>query len=317
MLSQPPNTNINNDLGLGSRVAEQSRARFLNRNGTFNVRRIGQKVSEALSPYHALLTISWAKFHLIVAVAYFTVNLFFATAYFLSGPESLRGIESSGAMSRFAESFFFSVQTLATIGYGRISPVGFIANMLVSVEALVGLLGFALATGLLFARFSRPNAKIRFSASAVIAPYKEITAWMFRLVNARTNQMIETKVQVTLSRNEIVNGVTSRKFYGLELERQSVAFMPLHWVVVHPIDEASPLYGVTKEAFDASDPEFLILLSGVDETFSTTVHQRISYKGHETVWNAKFADMYVSMPDGVMTIDTRKLDESVTRRDEG
>lgn len=311
MLSQPPNTNINNDLGLGSRVAEQSRARFLNRNGTFNVRRVGQKVSEALSPYHALLTISWAKFHLIVAVAYFTVNLFFATAYFLSGPESLRGIESSGAMSRFAESFFFSVQTLATIGYGRISPVGFIANMLVSVEALVGLLGFALATGLLFARFSRPNAKIRFSATAVVAPYKEITAWMFRLVNARTNQMIETKVQVTLSRNEIVNGVTSRKFYGLELERQSVAFMPLHWVVVHPIDEASPLYGVTKEEFDASDPEFLILLSGVDETFSTTVHQRISYKDHETVWNAKFADMYVTMPDGVMTIDTRKLDEIV------
>ncbi len=305
----PPN--INNDLGLGARVAQESRQRYLNRNGTFNVRRIGQRVRDALSPYHALLTISWPKFHLIVAGAYLVVNLLFAVAYFLCGPDALRGVEAAGVLDRILECFFFSVQTLATIGYGRVSPVGLPANMLVSIEALVGLLGFALATGLLFARFSRPDANIIFSTHAVVAPYRDITAWEFRLINGRINQMIETRVTVTLSRLETINGARTRKFYLLNLERRSVAFMPLHWVVVHPIDAESPLHNITEQDFLASEPEFMILLSGVDETFSTTVHQRTSYRGNETVWGARFADMYVKSDDGVITVDMRKLNEIV------
>jgi len=303
--------NINNDLGLGSRVAEQSRSRYLNRDGSFNVRRVGQNVLESLTPYHALCTISWIRFHTIVALSYFVTNVAFAGGYLLCGPGALRGVEAQGTWDQFLEAFFFSVQTLATIGYGRISPIGVPANALVSIEALVGLLGFALVTGLLFARFSRPSANIKFSTSAVIAPYHGITAFEFRLANGRSNQLIEVNVSLNFSRDETHNGVTDRKFYQLPLERKSVVFVPLHWVVVHPIDEKSPLFGVTRDAFNASDPEFMILLTATDETFSQSVHSRTSYKGNEVVWGAKFADMYLPDDGGVVGVDLRKLDDIV------
>lgn len=298
---------VNRDLGLGSRVAEQSRKRFLNRDGSFNVRRKGVSFLRSLSPYHTVLTMSWTKYFLLVASGYFLTNILFAAGYLVCGDQALSGTEAGGLGGRFLEAFFFSVQTLATIGYGKVTPSGFAANMLVSIEALVGLLGFALATGLLFARFSRPDAKIIFSEKAVIAPYRAMTAFEFRIANERSNQLIEVEATVVLSRFETVDGLHVRKFYPLELERPKVMFMPLHWVIVHAIGAASPLAGLTERDLEASDAEFLILLTAVDETFSQTVHARTSYKYSEVVWGAKFGDIFWKSDDGAMGIDLRKI----------
>ena len=298
---------LSRDFGLGSRVVQKSKLRFLNRDGSFNVRRRGQSLLRSLNPYHTLLSIPWTKFFLAVVSSYFLTNIFFALGYLLCGPGALRGAEGTTFAERFLESFFFSVQTLSTIGYGRMDPHGLASNILVTFEVLIGLLGFALATGLLFARFSRPVAKIVYSENAIIAPYKGITALEFRIVNGRNNELISVEATVTLSMNVEVQGETVRKFYPLELERQSVIFFPLHWVIVHPITEKSPLYGRSRDFLESSDAEILILLTGVDETFAQIVHSRSSYKHHEIVWGAKFADIFHDGGDGMLSIDLRKL----------
>jgi inward rectifier potassium channel len=297
------------DFGLGSKITQQTRTRFLNRNGSFNVERTGQSFFRSLSPYHALLSMSWAKFHTMVVIAYFSVNVLFGCAYMLCGPQALQGSPATSMAERFMDSFFFSVQTLATIGYGKMNPNGFAANMIVAFEALTGLFGFALATGLLFARFSRPNAQIQYSEKSIIAPYRDGTGFMFRIVNERKNQLIEVTATVTLSRMETVNGKKSRRFYALPLERQKVTFFPLHWTIVHPIDEQSPLFGVSQEQLEESDAEFSILLTAIDETFSQTVHSRSSYKYDEVVVGAKFRDMFLPSEDGVTRVDLRRLSE--------
>ena len=297
------------DLGLGSKVAQQTRTRFLNRDGSFNVERTGHSFLNSLSPYHALLSMSWRNFHTIVVISYFLVNVLFACAYMICGPEALQGSGASTVTERFFDAFFFSVQTLATIGYGKMSPSGMAANIVVAFEALTGLFGFALATGLLFARFSRPNAKIRYSEKAVIAPFRDITGFMFRIINERRNQLIEVTATVTFSRMETHNGRLTRRFYPLPLERTKVIFFPLHWTVVHPIDEQSPLFGVSQKELEESDAEFAILLTAIDETFSQTVHSRSSYKYDEVIVGAKFADMFLPPENGVVRVDLRRLSE--------
>ena len=296
----------NRDLGFGSRVLQQSHQRFINRDGSFNVSRTGFSFFRSLSVYHFLLTITWGRFLLLLVAFYFSTNLLFAFGYFLCGPDALLGSKAITLGERFQESFFFSVQTLATIGYGGLSPSGFIANFLVTIQALIGGLGFALATGLVFARFSRPNAKIMLSDRAVIAPYKDMKAFEFRIVNVRDAQLVEVQATVVLSRMEERHGKRSRNFHELSLERTGVKLFPLHWVVVHPIDENSPLKDVTQEQLAASDAEFIVLLSGIDETSSQSVHVRSSYKHDEVVWGAKFADMFTPS-DGVIQVDMRKL----------
>lgn len=296
------------DLGFGSVVARESRQRLLNRDGGFNVMRAGLGFLASLSPYHALLTMSWWRFFGLTALFYFGANLLFAAAYMLCGPGSLSVPESAGIESRFLQAFFFSIHTLATIGYGTISPVGFAANVIVSIESFIGLFGLALCTSLLFARFSRPTARILFSDRAVIAPYRGVTAFEFRIANARRNQIIELEAKVLFARFEEVNGRPLRRFYPLKLERDRVVFFPLSWTIVHPIDETSPFYGMSPEDLSKTRGEFLVLLTGFDETFSQTVHARSSYMADEVVWNARFADIF-NRPadDGLLTIDVRKL----------
>ena len=301
---------LNRDLGFGSRLSAQRRgARFLNRDGSFNVVRVGLPIVRSLNIYHTLITTSWRNFFGIVAVFYLTLNLMFACLYLAAGPGALEGIVVTTPGDHFSQAFFFSVQTFATIGYGVIHPHGLIANILVTIEALVGLMSLALATGILFARFSRPQARILFSERAIVAPYRGITGLMFRIANERNSQMIDVEARVTLTRNEIVNGQPQRRFHNLELERSKVIFMPLHWVVVHPIDDKSPLHGIDQESFAASDAEILVLLSAIDETFSETVHRRTSYKFGEVTWGVRFRDMFVSTDEGMPTIDIRRLSD--------
>lgn len=300
---------LNADLGFGALVARESRQRFLNPDGTFNVRRDGLGFWQSLSLYHYLLTITWPKFLGFVAFAYIGINAIFAALYVAAGPHALSGAQPETLPLRFANAFFFSVHTLATIGYGIIAPVNLAANVMVTVESLVGLLGFATIGGLVFARFARPTARILFSRNAIIAPYRGINALMFRVVNQKSNQIVELQAKVMLSRRKS-GGTADREFIPLKLERDRVVFFPLSWTVVHPIDETSPFHGETEPAFRRCDAEILILLNGFDETFSQTVHTRSSYKGGEIVWGARFASMFnPPREDGVISVDIHRLSE--------
>jgi inward rectifier potassium channel len=297
------------DLGFGTRVTQQAHKRFLNRDGSFNVNRVGLPFLQSLSIYHSMITIGWIQFYAIIAAGYLAVNLLFAAAFYLCGPDALMISSSSVSANRFVECFFFSIQTFTTIGYGRVSPVGVPANILVAIEALTGLLGFAFATGLSFARFSRPNAKIIFSRNAIVAPYRGIHALEFRLINARSSQIIEVDIKVVLSRLEREGGRIVRRFHELALERQHVDVFPLNWTVVHPIDESSPLAGLSAEGLVTSQAEFLVLFNGIEETFEQQVHTRTSYKGNEVVVGAKFKDMYVKTSSGELGVDVKRLHE--------
>jgi inward rectifier potassium channel len=242
---------------------------------------------------------------LLVIAAYFMVNLSFAAAYEACGPQAM---EVAGAQrhASYLEAFFFSVQTLATIGYGRIAPVGLAANLLVTVESLVGLLGLAMATGILFARFSRPIADIVFSRTAIVAPYHGIQAFMFRIANRRTNEMLEVQAQVVFSRLEGPDRV--RRFHALSLERPKVVFFPLAWTVVHPIDDESPLWGLGAADLAAREAEFLVLVTAIDDALSQTTQTRTSYRGEEVVWGARFGEMFMPSDGGPLRIDAGLLD---------
>jgi len=291
--AQPLSEQDLRDLGFGTVVSRESRQRLLNRDGSFNVERRGLGFWASFSLYHALLTISWTRFFLIFVSWYFVANSLFALAYLACGMKALGGSALGLDTHPFARAFFFSVETLSTIGYGNVTPEGLAANMVVTAEALSGLIGFAVVTGLLFARLSRPTAKILFSRHAVIAPYRDLTALEFRVANARSNELIEISAKVMLSRFEDVDGARTRRYYPLSLERDGVVFLPLTWTVVHPIDEASPLHGETAESLRDSQAEFLVLLKAFDEIFSTIVQTRVSYTMDEVIWNARFANAFM------------------------
>jgi len=309
-MATPPMSEADRDLGFGSKVATESRLRFLNRDGTFNVQRTGIRQTSTLNLYHFLLTMSWTQFLGLVLLLYFLSNIFFGLFYSFLGAEAIVDTSTTPTTNIFLRGFFFSVQTFATIGYGTIHPVGFVPNLLVTVESYYSLLANALITGLVFARFSRPTAKIIFSETAVVAPYRNATGLMFRLVNSRKNQLIEVAAQVLLSRFIEQDGTMTRRFDLLKLERERVSFLPLAWTVVHPIDEKSPMFGLTQGDFEKSDVEILIVLSAMDETFAQTVHSRSSYKVNEIKFGYKFANIYNDIEMGEpISIDIRKLSE--------
>lgn len=298
------------DLGFGAVVTRGSRQRLLNHDGSFNVQRTGLSLLSSLNLYHTLLAMSWKVFLGLVLLLYFLSNIFFGFLYAVIGPEAIVDTSSTPTESLFVRGFFFSVQTFATIGYGTIHPVGVVPNLLVTIESYYSLLANALITGLVFARFARPTAKIVYSTVAVVAPYRGITGLMFRLVNGRNNQLIEVTANVIYSRFAFENGIRARRFDSLELERKKVAFLPLAWTIVHPITKSSPLYGVTKDELERSDAEFLVLLTATDETFAAVVHTRSSYKPSEVRFGAKFVNIYNEVEDDEpISIDIRKLSE--------
>jgi inward rectifier potassium channel len=304
----PPSTNTSDhDLGFGSVVGGANEKRLLNRDGTFNPRREGMPFLASLNAYHFFLTISWKKFFAVVVAGYLGANVLFALAYLACGSDSITGQEAAKFGGSFGRAFFFSVETLGTIGYGNIQPNGIMPNVIVTIESLTGLLVLALGTGILFARFSRPTAAIVFSERAVIGPYRNVTGFMFRLTNGRANQLIELEAKVLFSRME----GDSRRYDQLTLERTRVVFFPMSWTIVHPIDEKSPLYGLTRDDLAERDAEFMVLLSGVDETFSQTVHARTSYKPNEIAVGERFVNIYNPVKrDGTVSIDVRRLGDT-------
>ena len=299
------------DLGFGSVVSRESKTRLVNRDGSFNVERSGLSFWQYFSPYHFMLTIPWWRFFAFTTGAYLVVNSLYALAYLACGPNALGTIYAGLEHHTFLRCFFFSVQTLSTIGYGQVYPVGLGANVLVACESLSGLIGFGILTGLLFARFSRPNPKLLFSKHALVAPYRGITAFEFRVANGlRHNELVEASAKVLLTKFEDVDGVRTRRYYPLALERDRVTFLPLTWTVVHPIDESSPLYGETLDTLRQSQAEFIVLLGGLDEAISAQVNQRTSYSPDEVLWGARFANAFLiaRTRGGKVTFDMRKFD---------
>ena len=296
------------DMGCGEKVARESRQRLLNRDGSFNVERTGLGLTSWLNPYHFLLTITWRTFIGLTVLLYFFTNVFFGFLYASIGADALVDTSSTPIENIFLRGFFFSVQTFATIGYGTIHPAGFIANLIVTVESYYSLIVTALITGLMFARFARPTARIMFSEVAVVAPFQDGKGFMVRLVNSRNNQLIEVSATMMYSRLVEENGQVKRRFDMLKLEREKVLFLPLALTLVHPIDEDSPMYGLKAEDFEQNNAEIAVLISAMDETYAQIVHQRTSYKPHEVKVGYKFASIYNQVESNEqISIDVRKL----------
>ena len=297
------------DLGFGRVVSDTRGPRLLNADGSFNVVREGLPWSQAGSLYHDALTTTWPRFLGWTALIYVGINLLFAVIFDLLGEGALAGPGVQHLGGRFWESFFFSVQTIATIGYGSIVASGVPGNVVVTIEALIGLLAQALITGLLFARFARPTMSLQFSSMALIAPFNGGRALMFRIANRRRNELIEMQAQLTLAMIDRASPSYGRRYYGLPLDRSAVNFFPLAWTLVHPITPESPLWGLTHDELKERDAEVLALLQGTDETFATRVSTRRSYRYDEIVWGAKFRSIFdLSRPDGRVAIDLTKLD---------
>lgn len=291
-----------NALGFGNHPTMNNQ-RMLNRDGSTNIRRKGLPFFRTSDTYNKLIDMSWTKFLLIVLAAYICLNLLFAYLYVLIGIEHLYGTVGRNSWEHFLDAFFFSAQTISTVGYGHISPRGTATSLLAAFESMMGLLAFALATGLLYGRFSRPSARIVYSRNLLLSPYGEGKALMFRMANYRSSQLIDLEIQVLLSMNANEEGKIVRQFWPLELERHRINLLTLSWTVVHPVNEQSPIFGLSPADLDDSNAEFIILLKAFDDTFSQTVHSRTSYQNEEIVWNARFKPVIESDIDGVLTLN--------------
>ena len=290
------------DLGFGNKLQEGSN-RFINKDGSFNIRREGMKI---LTPYQTLLEISWQRFFVIIVIAYIGINAIFALIFVILGIENLSGYEPNGFVDDFSHAFYFSVQTFTTVGYGSISPFGHIANLVAAFDALAGLISFALATGLFFARFSKPKAMILFSQWGIIAPYQDGWSFQFRIANKRDDKMIDLEAQLVLTWLDLDNG--RRRFAPLELERSKVVLFPLNWTIVHPIDESSPLFEKNMKDLMEMEVEFLVIIKGYDETFADLVHINTSYTCEEIKWGYRFLPMYKERPGDGTILELDKID---------
>jgi len=285
--------------------------RVINRDGSMNVERRGATWRD-FHPYLHLISMSWPGFLLTLFLGYVAANTLFAISYFALGPNQLSGADDPNALVRFLNTFFFSSHTLTTVGYGNISPKTIPANLIAVFESLVGVLGFAVATGLLFGRVSRPSARLGFSENALITPYQDGTSFQFRLVNRRRNFLVEAQAQVLLMTVEMENGKPVRRYNQLVLERPIVMVLALTWTVVHPIDRDSPLYGKTAEDLARLQAEVIILIKAYDDTFSQTVISRYSYRHDEVLWGASFAPAFHVNSGGDLVLELRKLSATVS-----
>lgn len=257
--------------------------RAINRDGSFNIRRRGVSWHD-FHPYMHLINMSWPSFIATAIAAYVAINTIFACVYWVIGPSQLAGADAATPGHRFLNVFFFSAQTLTTVGYGGITPRGLEANIVAAVEAMFGVFGFALGTGLLFGRFSRPSARIAFSDRALVAPYQDSESLQFRLVNRRSNLLIDVEARVMLMTVDRTDAGLKRNYVVLTLERAAIFFFPLTWTVVHPITPDSPLFGKTAEDLEYLQAELIVLIKAYDDTFSQTVHARHSYRYDEIAW---------------------------------
>ncbi|RZJ28587.1 MAG: Inward rectifier potassium channel Irk [Flavobacterium sp.] len=277
--------------------------RFINKDGTANISKRGLNIFTRISWYHTMLNMPRWKFLIIILSFYALVNFVFASLYYSIGIQYLDGIENTGSeWLKFWKAYFFSAQTFTTVGYGHISPNGFLTSTLAATEALVGLLSFAIATGLFYGRFSKPKAFLKFSEIAVIAPYRGMKAFMIRTAPFKNNNLTDAEVKMTVGMSIEVDGKIENKFYTLDLEMKSISALTLSWTLVHPITENSPFYGFTEADFARAEGEVIVYLKAFDDMFSTTVATGTSYTFDEIVYGARFDMMYFDNEANTKTI---------------
>jgi len=266
----------------------------------------GQDSGRFMDFYHTLLTVTWPWFFFQLAAAFVVINLAFATLYVIDR----NGIANARPGS-FADAFFFSVQTLGTLGYGVMAPRTLYANLLVTVESFSGILTIALFTGIIFARFSRPFARVVFSKVAVVAPFDGVPTLMFRAANQRGEAIMDAGVAVTLARQHTtIEGITMRRFQELKLLRANSSLFALSWTIMHPIDQDSPLYGLTPEDMEAQEMEIVVMLNGLDEILADRIYARHAYWADEIVWNRHFVDVISLTPAGERLVDLSRFHET-------
>lgn len=277
--------------------------RLTNKDGSINVQKTGTPFWTRISMYHSLLRMPRWRFFLIVFMFYTVTNVFFATLYILVGVEHLQGVlAGNDLMSNFQQAFFFSSQTLTTVGYGHISPVGLAANVVASLESFIGILSFALVTGLLYGRFTRPKAYLMFSENMLVAPHKGGRALMIRVASYKNNHITDAEAQATVGMYVNENGLEVRKFFALPLEIKRINSLAISWTLVHMIDEESPFYLMTHEEMKAAKMEIIFILKGFDDHFSNIVQQGSSYHFTEIVYGAKFLPVFRRSEDNTTTI---------------
>jgi len=280
--------------------------RSINKDGSFNVYRRGGTWRD-FHPYLQMLSMTWPQFFATILGGYTLINILFALVYFALGPGQLKGADGASEVDRFLNDFFFSTHTLTTVGYGNIVPATIIANVVVSLEAIAGLMSVALGTGLLFGRFSRPSAKIGFSENILMAPYQEQSSLQFRIANLRPNVLMELEANLVLMTVEGPPGKLKRRFEPLKLERDKIYFLALTWTIVHPLDETSPLFGKSAEDLERLQAEFVVLIKAFDDTFSQVVHTRYSYRYDELRWQAKFEPAFEIDSSGDMILNLDRV----------
>jgi inward rectifier potassium channel len=279
--------------------------RVINKNGSFNLVRVGEKKSL----FHVLITMQWWKFILVIVGTYMVVNMMFAALYMLVDYAGIGTTKDYQVTNHFLIATYFSAQTLTTVGYGSLYPLTGVISFLSAIESLMGLMIFAIFTGLMYGRFSKPFHGIRFSRNMVYTPYKQHHALMFRVANERNHNLTELEARLLLSVIVEERGRNTRKYQNLELENSRITYFPLNWTLVHIIDEQSPLYGMTREDFESTDLEMMIMIKGYNETAAQSFHAKSSYTPGEIVWNAKFGLPYHFREDGVTVFVLDKIDE--------
>lgn len=264
---------------------------------------VGQDKPGFTDLYHRVLTMPMGELLLLLATAYLAINVVFGLLYMV-----VPGSITNARPGSFLDSFFFSVQTLSTVGYGEKSPHGLYADSIVTLEAFVGVLNIAITTGLVFARVSKPTARVLFSRVAIVTQYDGVPTLMFRAANQRGNQVLEAEVMVNVARQvTTAEGHTMRAFFDLPVVRARSPLFLLSWTVMHRLDESSPLYGQTAETMRAEGADLIVVLSGVDETFAQRIHARHVYSADQILWDKQFVDILSLLPDGNRTIDYRKF----------
>jgi inward rectifier potassium channel len=270
--------------GFGSNINNEG-DRLITKSGKFNVKKEGLSFFKRFNLFHSMMSMSTFSFFFFLLMAYLVLNLLFTGVYLLVGLEGLAGLQGENDA---LDAFFFSSQTLTTVGYGALHPTGKAIGIISSFESFFGLLGFAVSTGLLYGRFSKPKSKMMFSKNALISPYQEITGMMARVANPTNSQLINVEAKMIFSQVLSENGKMNRKFYPLELEINQISLFVTSWTIVHPISEDSPLFQLTQKHLMERNAEIVLMLSAYDESYNQEVHVRSSYKYNEMIVNAKF-----------------------------